>query len=378
MSDQTTAEIVNGVASSIETFKKSQDARMSALETRLNRPGAFHAPLDGNQKLDDTERKAFGELLRTGDRRHAVEAKAAVNVGTSGQGMETVATWFDSIVLSMARDYAPLLKLVRTTAVGNFPVKHIVTNSRVMGSGWVGEQGTRSDTDAPLPLVVEVPAGEWFALPSVTEWALTDANFDVESWLRAELVSEYAETLQAAIVAGNGTNKPTGFLAGPTPVVTADAARAFGTLQYIPTGAASALATNGVDYFTDVVASLAWKHRQNASWVMNAQTQAVVRKYKDTTGRPLFVDSLITGQPSTLMGFPVYECEAMPSIAAGAFPIAFGDFNAGYVLDQDASGLKITRDEITSKGFIKYYSRRRCGGKVLDSEALKICKVSAT
>ena len=44
MSDtQTTAEIVNGMAASLDAFKSAQAARVAALETKLNRPGVFHA-----------------------------------------------------------------------------------------------------------------------------------------------------------------------------------------------------------------------------------------------------------------------------------------------------------------------------------------------
>ncbi len=375
------SETIGEIATGLEQFKAEQRSKLDQMETRMMRPGANLMGTSNQALPTETERKAFGEMLRTGNRQLAVEAKASVNVSNAGQGLEAVADWFDSEVLSVAREITPLLKLVRIKTVSNFPAKHIVTNAYAMGSGWIDELGSRVDTDAPKANVVEVTAGEWYALPAASEWALTDVSFDVESWLKSELVAEYSESLQAAIVAGNGTSKPTGFLAGPTPVTTADGARAFGTLQYYPTGAASTLpatAIAAVDLFTDVTLGLAWKHRQNACWVMSSSTIAAVRKFKDADNRPLFVDSLIAGQPKTLMGYPVYECEAMPPIGAGTFPIAFGDFNQGYILDQDSQSMKITRDEYTTKGLVKYYARRRIGGKILDSDAIKLIKVSAT
>lgn len=79
--------------------------------------------------------------------------------------------------------------------------------------------------------------------------------------------------------------------------------------------------------------------------------------------------------PTRLLGYPVVECEVMPNIA---LPIAFGDFDAGYVLDKDAEGLRITRDDIAQKGFVKFFTRRRDGGSVLDSEAIKLVKVATS
>ena len=70
----------------------------------------------------------------------------------------------------------------------------------------------------------------------------------------------------AAFVSGNGTKKPTGFLAGPTPVTTTDASRAFGTLQYIFGGQAAALPTS-LDPLYDLVYGLRARYRRNARWV---------------------------------------------------------------------------------------------------------------
>lgn len=378
------AEQLNEMTSAVNDFKATQAARvdelrreMDKLQTKMARPGAFVGSLQGDgdpsmRAPNADERKAFDTFLRTGER------KAVVNVGTSGQGQEAAVTWFDNTVLRMARDQAPLLKIIRTRKVGSFPAKHIVSNSRVMGSGWTGEQGERTGTDAPLPLVVEVQPGEWWAMPSITEWALTDLAFDAETWLTQELVDEYSETVMATVVSGNGTNKPTGFLAAPNSATSDKVGRAFGTLQYFATGSAAALPSNILNMLLDVVHGTSWKHRQKASWVLNAATLGVMRKYNDTTGQPILIESTSAGMPTRLLGYPVVECEAMPDIAANALPIAFGDFDAGYVLDEDREGMRITRDDITQKGFVKFFARRRIGGAVLDSEAIKLVKVATT
>lgn len=379
------ADTLDKIATNVDEFKSSQSDKLSQIEkevermqVRMARPGAFTGSLGDDGSLSTRggpsieERKAFGEFLRTGER------KASVNVSTSGQGQEAVAPWFDDVVLRMSRANTPLLKIIRTRKVSNFPCKHVVGNAKLMNFGWTGELGERVGTDAPKPLVVEVQAGEWWALPSITEWALTDVAFDVSGWLQQELVDKYSEAMMNAIVTGDGLNKPKGFLAGPTPVTTGDLGRAFGTLQYIPTGQAAALATNMLDMLLDVVHSLAWMHRQNASWLMNATTLSTLRKVKDTTGQPILIESTVAGMPNRLLGYPVIETESMPPVSANTFPIAFGDFDAGYVLDEDAEGMRITRDDITQKGFVQFYARRRCGGAVLNSDAIKLVKVATS
>ena len=40
----------------------------------------------------------------------------------------------------------------------------------------------------------------------------------------------------------------------------------------------------------------------------------------------------MSGQPATLLGYPVIEAEDMPDVAANSLSIAFGNFKAGYMI----------------------------------------------
>lgn len=169
--------------------------------------------------------------------------------------------------------------------------------------------------------------------------------------------------------------KPTGFLTG-TPVSTADSSRAFGVLQYVASGQAAAMPTS-LDTLYDVVYALRARYRNNARWLTSKLVLASMRKYKDADNNYLWQPSLIVGQPSTFMGYAVNEAEDMPAVAANAFPVAFGDFREGYLI-ADRVGMRITRDEITTPGFVKFYVRKRVGGKIRNSEAIKLLKIATS
>ena len=78
----------------------------------------------------------------------------------------------------------------------------------------------------------------------------------VEGWLAQEIATEFARAEGAAFVNGDGANKPKGFLAAPTSPAD-DAARAFGTLQYLATGTDGALpASAPEDRLIDLVQAL--------------------------------------------------------------------------------------------------------------------------
>ena len=66
----------------------------------------------------------------------------------------------------------------------------------------------------------------------------------------------------------------------------------------------------------------------------------------------------------------------MPAVAANSFSVAFGDFREGYLV-VDRVGMRITRDEITTPGYVKFYIRKRVGGITRNSQAIKLLKCAA-
>jgi HK97 family phage major capsid protein len=101
-----------------------------------------------------------------------------------------------------------------------------------------------------------------------------------------------------------------------------------------------------------------------------------VRKLKDTTNNYLWQPGLAAGQPSTLLGYTVNTMEDLANVALNAIPVLFGNFRRGYVL-VDLVGFRITVDEVTTPGYVKWYLRRRVGGIVLDNYAIKAGKCVA-
>jgi HK97 family phage major capsid protein len=179
-----------------------------------------------------------------------------------------------------------------------------------------------------------------------------------------------------AFVNGDGVNKPRGFLAAPT-AATADAARPFGTLQFVTSGAAGNFAaTNPSDRLIDLVHALASPYRQGAVWVMNSATLARVRKFKTSDGAFIWQPGLSPEQPQTLLGHRVIEVDSMPDVAADSLSIAFGDFEAGYLITQRAE-TTVLKDPYSNKPYVHFYATRRVGGAVLDSRAIKLMRFSA-
>jgi HK97 family phage major capsid protein len=267
------------------------------------------------------------------------------------------------------------LATVQATSVGAYTK---LWDPKNWGSGWVGETAARPQTTntqlAPIPFA----SGEIYANPSATQRLLDDAAINVETWLRNSVRDEFSRQEGIAFIAGDGVNKPSGFLS----YVTGGANEAthpggvIETVELALSSADAAASATTVNNLIDFAYGLDAPFRQNATWLMNSLTAAMLAKLKDADGNLVWRESLIVGQPATLLGRPVEIDEAMPAMGLGAMPIAFGDFKAGYLIN-DRMGIRVLRDPYSNKPYVNFYTTKRVGGGVLDPNAIKVLKLPA-
>lgn len=313
---------------------------------------------------------AFAGFVRTGA---TVEMKAFTGV-TGDAGGYAVPREIDAEIDRALVSASPIRSIANVVKVGSAGYRKLVTTGGTP-SGWAAETAARPDTGTPTFAEIAPPSGELFANPSASQAMLDDAGFDVEDWLAAEIATEFARAEGAAFVNGSGANRPKGFLAGPV-AAEGDGARPFGTLQYLPSGAAGEFGSQAPERLIDLVQSLRAPYRQGASFVMNASTLARIRKFKTGDGAFLWQPSLAVGQPATLLGYPVVEAEDMPDMAAGSLSIAFGNFRLGYLI-AERQETAILRDPYSNKPFVSFYATKRVGGCVANSEAIKLMRFAA-
>jgi HK97 family phage major capsid protein len=297
------------------------------------------------------------------------------NASSSDTGGYALPKEIDAVIDATLKAISPIRAIANVVQVGSAGYRKLVTTGGTP-SGWAAETGSRTETATPTFNEIAPPMGELYANPSASQAMLDDAQFDVEAWLAEEIATEFAKAEGSAFVGGNGTNRPKGFLS-QTLASTSDASRAFGSLQYVPSGAAGDFAANPQDKLIDLVQTLRAPYRQGATWVMNATTLARIRKFKTSDGAFLWTPGLAVGQPDTLLGYPVVESEDMPDIAANSLSIAFGNFKAGYLI-AERNETAILRDPYSNKPFVNFYAVKRVGGCVSNSEAIKILKFAAS
>lgn len=360
-----------------EYLAELKEAKELAEEASLKAGRRGSGTDEGPNEDQIAHKSAFVDFIRghgTAELKHAAdeaEKKALGSATGSGSGV-AVPTVIAQDIQTKTNDDSVMAGLVKVVRVGTSDYKEIVDKGG-MGFGWVGAGDARAATGKPDVYEVEPAMGTVYAYPEAQEEQLDDVFFDIENWLVDSARTSFANARDVAIIAGDGTKKPLGLL-GTAPVAAADGARADKLFQFLASGDA---ATIGVaDKLVELVYLTKAQYRANGRFLMNSLTTSKVRTMKDGDGRFLWADGLAVGQPATLLGYAVSTVEAMPGIAANATPIAFGDFRKAYTL-VERHDLRVTRDEITKPGFVKWHIRQRLGGAPTNDDAVKFLKVAA-
>ncbi len=350
---------------------------LETLEAKQNRK--VFVGSDGKEipEIEAEHKSAFGGYMRKGKEYDLALEQKALNISASGDGGFAVPKVIDGMIDSLIVNISPIRSIATVQQISTSDY-HKLINTRGTASGWVGEQANRPSTSTPTLVDIAPPMGELYANPQVTQQMLDDVFFNAESWLAGEVATEFARAEGAAFVTGSGVNQPRGFLAGNAPVATGDATRAFGTLEFVGTGASGAFKTlsgtvNPVDDLYTVIGKLKAGYRSGSNWVMNKDTLFKVAAFKDFQGRYVFSPTSAPGVADAVLGYPVVEAEDMPSLAANSFSIAFGNFKSGYLI-VDRIGTRVIRDPFSNKPYIGFYTTKRVGGALTNSEAIKLLK----
>ncbi len=364
----------------LEVEQQINRDRIEELESRASSPGKT-----AEHKRRDEYKSTFIDWIRNKGQsplheqkmwdlhKKMLEAKD-VSIGTGAAGGFAVPEQIARDIEILEKKFSPVRDLVKVVTVGTSDYKELV-NIRGATSGWVGELTARPATATPSLREVTPTHGELYSYPQASEWSLDDIFFNVESWLAENVAEEFAIQEGDAVIRGNATTKPTGMLnTAPTNVDDfASPMRAAAVYQFVASAASPDAVT--ADSLIDVQYKLNSRYRAGALYVLNSNTMGSIRKLKNTQGDYLWAPGLVPGQPNTMLGYPTAAWEQMDDIGANKHPVAFGNFRRGYVI-ADRVGLRITRDNVTNIGFVRFYVRRREGGIVLNNDAIKFIKTT--
>ena len=347
-------------------------SQLDEMQMIMNRPAGLGGIASGGRMTAEQQKDFDGAIraLMAGDKAKADQLFARSNsmsVGSDPDGGYMVSAQFNKEFHRIMAEISPVFRLARVISLdpGHDSFEEPIDRDTVDAS-WVGEQEARPETGTPQLKMFNVPVHEIYCMPKVTQKLVDLASFNVLNWLQMKVGEGFGVKESDAFHNGDGVARPRGFLTYDI-ASTPDATRAWGTLQYIPTGSSANITIDGL---INTITALKPQYRRGAVWLMNRNTAGIIQKLKDTTGNLIWSQSLVAGQPSTLLGFPV-------ELDEDSLSVAFGNFNRGYTIVQKP-GIKFLPDPYSAKPHVLLYSYRRVGGGLNNSEAVKLLKASAT
>lgn len=186
---------------------------------------------------------------------------------------------------------------------------------------------------------------------------LQDSGIDAEAFIAKKIGQRLGRIYNTHATTGTGSSQPQGLITGATTGKTTAGATAITYSEAI-----------------DLVHSVDPAYRANGKFMFNDLILAYLRKLLDSQNRPLWQPSLQVGVPDSLFGYQYVINQDMAStVATTNKTMAFGDFNAGYVLRQVNGGQLVRLEERYADYLqIGFFGFGRMDGLVQDASAFKI------
>jgi len=320
--------------------------RLDAIEAKANRPQGV--TIAGPVANDET--KAFSNFLRRGVERITPDEVKALTVANDASAGFLAPQETGAELIKLLNEFSPLRQYAKVVTISG---QSIVYPRRVTGTSasWVAEIANRTASGMTFEQVTMTPH-ELATFTDISNMLLEDNAYNLEGELLQDFAESFGKTEGLAFVKGTGVGQPVGIMTSTE-------------IAEIKTGvAANFPGTNPADVLIKMYHKIATTYAQSGVWMMNRNTLAVVRQWKDGNDRYLVLDPISEGAPSTLLGRPVVEMFDMDDIGAGAAPILFGDMSGYRIVDR--VGLSTLRDAYTlaTNGQVRFHARKRVGADV--------------
>lgn len=328
-------------------------------------------PLD--EKGYDGYKAAHNTYLRKGINALTADEHKTLSVGSDPDGGYFVTPDTGGRIVKKVYETSPMRQIANVQTISTDALEGIEDLGEA-GAGYAGEHATSGDTTTPQVGKWRIPVFWLDTEPKTTQQLLDDAVVDIEAWLSAKVGDKLGRFENNEYVNGAAA-KIRGVTSYP---ILADSGTgvAWGSIGYVASGASGdfvAASSFPADKIFDLIGCLKEGYLPNARFLTRRQVITKMRKLKDTTGQFLWQPSLVLGNPESFAGYPITRAEDMPALGSDSLSLAFGDFQQGYQI-VDRQGIRVLRDNLTAKPYVKFYTTKRSGGGVLNFEAIKVMK----
>lgn len=333
--------------------------RAEQLEQRLNAP--TNTPLTGKPgngsagngktgRASDEYKAAMIGAFRSNFR----NVSNVLQEGVDADGGYLVPEEYDRRLIDVLEEENIMRSLgTKITTSGQHKINIAATKP---AASWIEEGGALTFGDATFSQIF-LDAYKLHVAIKVTEELLYDNAFNLENYIVTQFGRALANAEEDAFLNGNGTGKPLGLFA----------AKGGGTVAETLTAAIKS------DDLLSLIYALKRPYRRKASFILNDQTLASLRKLKDNNGAYIWQPSYQAGEPDRLLGYTVHTSAYAPVDA-----IAFGDYSYYNIGDRGTRSFAELKELFAGNGMVGFVAKERVDGKLVLPEAVQILKLQTT
>lgn len=332
--------------------------RAERMEQELNRP--MNSPLTGKPgdggagngktgRASDEYRAAMLGAFRSNFR----NVSNVLQEGVDADGGYLVPEEYDRRLIDVL-DEENIMRTLGTkiTTSGQHKINIAATKP---AASWIEEGGALTFGDATFSQIF-LDAYKLHVAIKVTEELLYDNAFNLENYIVTQFGRALANAEEDAFLNGDGKGKPLGLFA----------ATGGGTVADTLTAAVKS------DDLISLVYALKRPYRRKASFILNDQTLASLRKLKDNNGAYIWQPSYQAGEPDRLLGYTVHTSAYAPADA-----IAFGDYSYYNIGDRGTRSFAELKELFAGNGMVGFVAKERVDGKLVLPEAVQILKLQS-
>lgn len=364
------ADKIDAIDGQVETMQRFGDEQAEAHFADV----AGVIETDPKKAQANQRRQILDKMLRHGvgalNAEEVVQIRNTMSTTTTTQGGFSVQSDVAAAFVDTLKGYRGMREKAAniTTAQGN-PLSYPTTD----GTAETGEVIAENTTATGADLVFGSVALNTFKFGSkvvaIPIELLQDSTIDMVALIQKRLRDRIGRIQNTKFTIGSGSGEPMGL----TSIA--------GTGKTGTTGQTLIVI---YDDLVDLIESVDYAYDSNGQCFMFSQSiRKVVRKIKDTAGRPIWTPSYDAGianrSPDQLLGYDTALNNDMPVPAANAKSIAFGDLS-NYLI-RDALDITLFRFEDSAYaklGQVGFLAWARAGGNLIDTAAVKLYAHSAT
>ena len=333
--------------------------QMEAMENELNKP--VNTPIVTKpMKADDKEKAKTGratdeyrEGMLKALRTNFKQVSNVLQEGVDADGGYLVPEEYDHRLIQKLEGANIMRSLGHViTTSGEHKINIAATSP---AAAWIEEGGALSFGEAAFEQIL-LDAHKLHVAIKVTEELLYDNAFGLENFIIEEFGKALGNAEEDAFLNGTGVGQPLGLFAETgggtvwktTPTLTADD-------------------------ILGLIYELKRPYRKDAAFIVNDQTIAKIRTFKDNNGAYMWQPSYQSDEPDKLLGYPVRTSQFAPVDA-----IAFGDYSYYNIGDRGTRSFKQLTELFAGNGMIGFVAKERVDGKLILPEAVQILKIGGT